>query len=347
MIEQLIRKHLRSFSPYVSARSEVKHAELFLDANELSLGSPVSVDGIRLNRYPDPFQEALRSKLAARLGTKTENVFVGAGSDEVIDLLVRLFCEPSEKVMVMDPTYGVYRVAATINGNQVVEIPLDNNFQIDVQKVASSCDDTVKLIFLCSPNNPTGNLLKREDILAVCRGSNAIVVVDQAYVEFADASGDLSKEVQYFPNLVVLRTLSKAWGLAGIRLGYCVADPLTISYLLQIKAPYNINAVTSKLALEALDKVRFLSDSEQNVKVERARLARTLNELSIVRRIYPSDANFLLVEFTDARKVYGHLAGRGIIVRRRSEPRLAHCLRITVGTAEENDRLLRELRECQ
>ncbi len=347
MIEQLVRKHLRSFSPYTSARSEVKQAEVFLDANELSLGSPVSVDGIQLNRYPDPFQEELRSKLAKRLGMKTENVFVGAGSDEVIDLLVRLFCEPSDKVMVMDPTYGVYRVAATINGNHVVEVPLNSEFQIDVQKVLASSANGVKLIFLCSPNNPTGNLIRRKDIQAVCQAVNAIVVVDQAYLEFADASGDVSDEVKGFPNLVVLRTLSKAWGLAGIRLGYCIADLRVVSYLLQIKAPYNIDAVTSRLAIEALEKVDFLTESEEKVKEQRERLRNDLRALSIVRKVYPSEANFLLVEFTDAPNVYRQLATRGIIVRRRSESRLAQCLRITVGTSEENTRLLSALKECQ
>ncbi len=347
MIERFIRRHLRSFSPYTSARSEVKTAQLFLDANELALGSPVSFDGVPLNRYPDPFQEELRSELAARLQSKPENVFVGAGSDEVIDLLVRLFCEPTDSVMVMEPTYGVYKVAATVNGNRVVEVPLNKEFQIDVPRVLASSGDSVKIIFLCSPNNPTGNLLRRDDILTVCRDANAIVALDQAYLEFADESGDMSNEVARCPNLVVLRTLSKAWGLAGIRLGYCIADASIVSYLLRIKAPYNINAVSSKLAVDALRREQFLTNSERIVKGERSRLEKALLDLDSVLRVYPSDANFLLVEFTDARKVYDHLIGKGVVVRRRSEPRLASCLRITVGTAEENSRLLDVLKECQ
>lgn len=347
MIDNFVRKHLRSFSPYTSARSEVREAELFLDANELSLGSPVALDGIQLNRYPDPIQAELRGKLAAGIDQDPANIFVGAGSDEIIDLLIRLFCEPSDKVMVMDPTYGVYRVAATVNGNQVVEVALDNDFQLDIQKILASSGKGMKVVFLCSPNNPTGNLLKRQDILSVCRSSNAIVAVDQAYLEFADSSGDIADEVAHFPNLVVLRTLSKAWGLAGIRLGYCIAQPPIVSYLLQIKAPYNINAVTSKFALDALGKSEFLKMSKDNVKNERNRLQNSLKALSIVRHVYPSDANFLLVEFNNAREVYNRLAARGIIVRRRSEPRLANCLRITVGTSEENERVLQVLEESE
>ncbi len=346
MVDHLVRKHLRSFVPYTSARSEVENGKVLLDANELSLGSAVTLDGIALNRYPDPNQMVLRARLANTLGIPPQMVFVGSGSDEIIDLLVRLFCEPGlDSVAVVEPTYGVYRVAANISGVEACGIDLDVNFQLDVPGTLQRLKPTTKIIFLCSPNNPTGNLLKKNDIVDLCRQTRAVVVVDQAYLEFADPSGDASREVLQYPNLVVLRTLSKAWGLAGIRLGYCVADPSVVSYLLRIKAPYNINAVTSTLALRALGNPGFLATATSTVVRERVRLDRALQRLPDVKRVFPSDANFLLVEFPDAGKVYGKLASRGIMVRRRSEPRLRDCLRITVGTEAENECVLETLRE--
>ncbi len=348
MIELLVRKHLRSFAPYTSARNEVQNGEVLLDANELSLGSAVTFDGIALNRYPDPNQVSLRSALAAHLGLDLQSIFVGSGSDEIIDLLIRLFCEPAnDTVCVVEPTYGVYRVAASVSAVGVDAADLGSDFQLDVPAVMESLGPGTKIVFLCSPNNPTGNLLRKEDIVSLCAQTDAIVVVDQAYLEFADASGDVSGEVSRFPNLVILRTLSKAWGLAGIRLGYCIANPLVVSYLLRIKAPYNINAVTSKLALGALRNPGFIAAAVGVVRRERARLARELNGLAAVTRVFPSDANFILAEFRDAASVYERLAARGIIVRRRSEPRLRDCLRITVGTEPENDRILRALRELK
>ncbi len=348
MIQDLIRKHLRNFVPYTSARSEVQRGKVFLDANELSYGTPVHVDGIPLNRYPDPNQVELRGKLAEVLAVDSDRVFVGAGSDEIIDLLIRLVCEPGiDRVAVVEPTYGVSRVAAELSGVDVGSVPLDHQFQIDVVKTLASLGTTTKIIFLCSPNNPTGNLLRREDILSLCKNSDSLVVVDQAYLEFADWSGDMMRDVEQYPNLVVLRTLSKAWGLAGIRLGYCVADPMIVSYLLRIKAPYNINAVTSKLAIDALGNRAFLDASREGVKSERVWLERELRLLPSVTRVYPSDANFILVVCVDAARVYRHLADRGIIVRRRSEARLNNCLRITVGTPEENELLLRALKELK
>lgn len=347
MIENLIRTHLRSFIPYTSARSEIQEGRVLLDANELSLGSPIQFNGIALNRYPDPNQLELRGNLARSLGIMTDQVFVGAGSDEIIDLLIRLFCEPSEdRVVVIEPTYGVYRVAAAVSGVEVASVELNEEFELDVPKILHSLTLTTKIIFLCSPNNPTGNLLKREDILAICGDKRAIVVLDQAYLEFADLSGDITNEVPRFENLVIVRTLSKAWGLAGIRLGYCIANPLIVSYLLRIKAPYNINAVTSRLAIEALQNSEFLSMSQNAVRDERIRMERELRLVPKISRVYPSDANFLLVEFAEAGKVYEHLLGRGIVVRRRSEPRLKNCLRITIGTPTENEQVLKALKEC-
>jgi histidinol-phosphate aminotransferase len=346
MIEDLIRAHFRSFKPYTSARSEVAQAGLFLDANELALGSPVTLDGMSLNRYPDPFQVELRSRLAATLGLSPESVFVGAGSDEIIDLLIRLLCEPSkDTVAVLEPTYGVYRVAAEVSNIRVVAIELDDNFQLNVPVVLNALPDTTKLLFLCSPNNPTGNLLKREDILSLCEKTRAVVVVDQAYVEFAEPAGNVADVVSRHPNLVVLRTMSKAWGLAGIRLGYCIGDPTIVSYLLRIKSPYNISVSTSRLAIESLDKADFLMRSIEIVKSERRRVTKELSSLQMISHVYPSEANFLLAQFVQAESVYRFLLGKGIIVRRRSEPRLHNCLRITVGSPGDNDTLLKALKE--
>ena len=347
MIEDMVRRHLKSFVPYTSARNEVHNAEILLDANELSLGSPVELNGIELNRYPDPDQIQLRTRLASLRGMDRERIFVGAGSDEIIDLLIRLFCEPQgDSVVVIEPTYGVYRVAANINNVDVVPVELDKDFQIDVANVLRSLKPSTKIIFLCSPNNPTGNLLDHKAVTALCEQSERIVVVDQAYTEFADPSGDLSNEAARFENLVLLRTLSKAWGLAGIRLGYGIAHPMIVSRLLQIKAPYNINAVTSQLAIEALGHSDFLRTSQMVIRDERVKLARGLTRLPCVRHVYPSDANFLLIRFRDAVQAYGHLASQGVIVRRRTEARLKDCLRITVGTPAENEKTLRALEEC-
>ncbi len=346
MIENLIRKHLKQFQPYRSARSEVSNAEIFLDANELALGSPVSLDGISLNRYPDPYQTLLRERLASRFSVPSAMLFVGVGSDEIIDLLIRLFCTPSnDSIAVLVPTYGVYRVAADVNDVEVNSIRLNNEFHIDLEETLRSVSSSTKIIFCCSPNNPTGNLLRREDILKLCRNVKGIVVVDQAYVEFAETSGNLVAEVQHYDNLIVLKTLSKAWGLAGIRLGYCVANPLIVSYLLRIKSPYNVNAVTSRLALKGIENNNFLHESVSRIMRERERLTAELKKSKNIVRVYPSDANFILAEFKDARRIYEGLSESGIIVRRRSEPRLQNCLRITVGTKKENDLLLKAMGE--
>jgi histidinol-phosphate aminotransferase len=347
MIEQLIRPHLRKFQPYRSARSETRAGDIFLDANELSLGSTVSFNGVALNRYPDPLQEELREKLAQRLAVPQEMLFAGSGSDEVIDLLVRLFCEPgSESVAIFEPTYGIYRVAANVNNVSVISIQLDENFQIRPLRSFETLTRSAKLVFLCSPNNPTGNVLRRDDILRLCDAARGIIILDHAYVEFAPPLSDCTRDVMDHENLVVLRTLSKAWGLAGIRLGYCVAHPDVVSHLLRIKEPYNINAMTSHCALAALDRPDFCRDSVEAIKKERTRLAARLAQLPQVVRVYPSEANFLLVEFKDAASVFDTLARKGIIVRRRHEVRLTSCLRITVGIPCENDILLSTIAEA-
>jgi len=344
MIDRLIRPHFKDFQPYRSARSETQTAKVFLDANELSLGSPVSFEGIDLNRYPDPAQSLLRETFARRLNISPERIFCGVGSDEIIDLLIRLFCEPGkDEVLILEPTYGVYRVQSDVNAVQASAVALDSSFQIDMKQTLDTMTPETKILFCCSPNNPTGNLLRISDILELVSHAKGIVVVDEAYVDFADSAIQLVSLVDRYENLVVLRTLSKAWGLAGIRLGYCVAHPEIVSYLLRIKAPYSINAVTSKLALTALQKTEFFSSSVATVKRERTRMVEALRKVDGVQTIHPSDANFLLVEFLDAGKVFDALSRQGIIVRKRNEARLHNCLRMTIGTPEENDFLLRTL----
>jgi len=347
MIEALIRPHLRNFKPYVSARSEAVEGKVFLDANELTAGSPVSFDGLELNRYPDPNQLELRAKLAALAGVSPDSIFVGVGSDEIIDLLFRLLCEPAtDSAVILEPTYGVYRVSAELNGVETLSVELDDDFQIDVEKTLMAVRQQTKLIFCCSPNNPTGNLLRPQDILELSKSFNGIVVADEAYVEFSGAAS-LAHDVARASNLVVLRTLSKAWGLAGIRLGYCVANAELVQYLLKIKPPYNVSSIASALALKTLEMSGSIRETTQEVIAERERLAAAIRALPSVGYVYPSNANFLLVRFADSVKTFSSLLRRGIVVRRRSESRLSDCLRITVGTPEENQLVITALSEVE
>jgi histidinol-phosphate aminotransferase len=343
-IESLIRPNIRALKPYHSARQDFLTG-ILLDANENSFGSSLTVDNLSLNRYPDPYQRELRTALADTNGVAAENVFVGVGSDEVIDLLVRVFCEPKhDSVVLLEPTYGMYRVAASIQDVQIRSCLLTDKFQIDVDAVKKTIDATTKLIFCCSPNNPTANLLYPEDILALCQ-LGAMVVVDEAYIDFAK-SPSMGKQVLVNHNLIVLHTLSKAWGLAGIRLGYCIADPMVISFMLKVKAPYNINALTSQAALQALRKKQEVRQTIKSLVDEREWLSAHLTALSCVERVFPSDANFILVRCNNATVLYESLAAREIIVRNRStEPLLQNCLRITVGTRLENEQLIRAMKE--
>ena len=346
-IEALIRPNIRALKPYRSARQDYLSGVL-LDANENAFGSAITFDGLELNRYPDPFQTALRSRLAQLHRVQLENLFVGVGSDDVIDLLLRIFCEPQkDAALILEPTYGMYRVAADVNNVRVDSCLLTDDFQIDVETVNQCTKVDTKVIFCCSPNNPTGNLLNRADILNLCAQTSSIVVADEAYADFAQ-SESLIPEVARFPNLVVLRTLSKAWGLAAIRLGFAIAHPQVISYLMKVKSPYNINILTSTEALKALDSTEHVKRSVASVATERQRLVGELSTFRFVKNIFPSDANFLLVRCTDARSLYRKLAERGIIVRdRSSEPKLENCLRISVGTPEQNDLLLNALKELE
>jgi histidinol-phosphate aminotransferase len=342
--ELLVRENIRALKPYHSARQDFLSG-ILLDANENSFGSSLPMDDVSLNRYPDPYQRDLRTVIAKMNGVSPEHVFVGVGSDEIIDLLVRVFCEPKrDSVVLLEPTYGMYRVAASIQDVQIRSCLLTDQFQINLDQVKTTIDSTTKLIFCCSPNNPTANILRSEDVLALCN-LGAMVIVDEAYIDFAQ-SKSLSTGVISHPNLVVMRTLSKAWGLAGIRLGYCVADPAVVSFMIKVKAPYNINALTSRAALQALRKKDELQRTIKIIIEERIWLSVQLASLQCVERVFPSDANFILARCTNATALYNYLANRNIIVRNRSaEPLLDNCLRITVGTREENKQLLTAMKE--
>lgn len=344
-IDSLVRPNIKALKPYRAARHDHVSGVL-LDANENSFGSALSFEGLELNRYPDPYQLELRTKLGLLYGVQSENVFLGVGSDEAIDLLIRIFCEPaSDSILVIEPTYGMYRVAAGINNVEVRSVLLTDDFQIDLPVTLNALKPRTKIVFCCSPNNPTANVLRREDILTLCNQANALVVVDEAYLDFAD-SPSLADRVGSVSNLVVLRTLSKAWGLAGIRLGCAIADPDIISLLLKIKAPYNINALTSAEASKALENGALIKRTTAAIIAERGRLYGALRTIPYIRQVYPSDANFLLIRCDDALVVYSRLVQKGIIVRdRSSEPKLANCLRITVGTPEQNDLLIKTMKE--
>jgi histidinol-phosphate aminotransferase len=344
-IENLIRPNIRRLKPYRSARQDFTTG-ILLDANENAFGSAVTFEGQQLNRYPDPSQNPLRSKLAQMQGVQAENIFVGVGSDEVIDMLIRIFCEPRvDSVLILEPTYGVYRVASDVNDVEVHSCLLTDDFQIDPNEVKARTMGATKLIFCCSPNNPTGNLLRRNDIFEICAATKAIVVVDEAYFDFAQSDSEIGS-IGQFPNLVVLRTLSKAWGMAAIRLGYAIAHPIIVSYLMKAKAPYNISILTSLEASKALDHSEHVRQSVASTIAERKRLIREFAGIKFVQKIFPSDANFLLIRVTDARGLHRQLAERGVIIRdRSSEPKLSNCVRVSVGTPEQNDLLLTAMKE--
>jgi histidinol-phosphate aminotransferase len=343
-IESLIRKNIRALEPYHSARQDYISGVL-LDANENAFGSVLTKGNLPLNRYPDPYQREVRTVLSAVNDIALENIFVGVGSDEVIDLLIRVFCEPrSDSIVVIEPTYGMYRVSASIQDAEVRACSLTKDFQIDIVATARMVDSSTKIIFCCSPNNPTANLLRTDDILELCK-LGVIVVVDEAYIDFAKTES-IAKHISEYPNLVVLRTLSKAWGLAGIRFGYCIADATIVSYLMKIKPPYNINALTSRTTLQALSRGDELRKMVDIIIKEREWLSNELADLLCVRHVFPSVTNFILIQSTDATALHKILAGKNIIIRNRSsEPLLKNCLRITVGTHKENEMLIQTVKE--
>lgn len=337
-IQTLVRENIQRMKPYSSARDEFSgNAEVFLDANENPYPSP-------FNRYPDPLQWEVKRALSPLKGVDPEQIFLGNGSDEPIDLLIRAFCEPNrDAILIAEPTYGMYSVCANVNAVRIVSVPLDDNFDIDLSAFPSLEDPAIKIIFLCSPNNPSGNLLNRDSIISLLNRFSGLVVVDEAYIDFT-SSPSFTHELSGHSNLVILQTFSKAWGLAGLRLGMCFASKEIIGILNKIKYPYNVNIRTQELALEALSKHNQTATWVRTILLERARLVERLGRLSITRHVYPTEANFVLVKVSDARAIYHTLMQMGIIVRDRSNVRLCdNCLRITVGTPAENDRLLTAL----
>lgn len=339
-INHLVRPNILALTPYSSARSEYKgRADIFLDANE----SPYDTG---YNRYPDPLQWKLKEIIGALKGIAPEKIFLGNGSDEAIDLLIRIFCEPGrDRILTLPPTYGMYQVSADIANVGVQGILLDQRFQPAVSDILQAADERAKLLFLCSPNNPTGNSFPLAAIRELASGFPGIVVVDEAYSDFSSQPSCLTLLEEY-PNLIVMQTLSKAWGLAGIRLGMAFASEEIIGLLNKVKPPYNVNQLTQEAALQALSEPEQQAAQVREILGQRTLLAQYLSGLEFVRRIYPSDANFLLVQVDDPQAVYRYLAQRGIIVRDRSSaPRCEGCLRITVGRPEENEQLFRALLE--
>ena len=339
-IQELTRKNILELTAYSCARDEYKgkEAHVFLDANESPYNKP-------FNRYPDPLQQSLKKEIAKVKGVKEECIFLGNGSDEAIDLVYRCFTEPgTDNVVAIEPTYGMYSVCAQINDIEYRRVLLDNHFDITADKLTAACDEHTKVISLCSPNNPTGNLLNREEIVKLLQSFEGLVVVDEAYSDFSKAR-PFRLDLHTFPNLIVLNTMSKAWGCAALRLGMAFAQKAIIDTFNKVKYPYNINELTQRQALEIIKDPFEVDKWVRTILLERSRLAEAIHMLPICNKVYPTDANFILAEMTDAEGIYNYLMQKGIIVRNRSRVSLCHnCLRITVGTKTENNELLAALR---
>ncbi|MBN8824376.1 MULTISPECIES: histidinol-phosphate transaminase [unclassified Spirosoma] len=340
-LNNLLRPHILSLTPYSSARDEYTGTiGVFLDANENPIGSTTNAGDY--NRYPDPHQWAIKQRLAPIKGVRVNQIFLGNGSDEPIDLLVRATCVPGkDNILIMPPTYGMYEVSAAVNDVALIKVPLTPDYQIDTEAVLAAITENTKLIWLCSPNNPSGNLLQADAIHQILEAADhSLVIVDEAYIDFANTPS-WTTQLNTYPNLLVLQTFSKAWGLAALRLGMCFASEELIQILNKIKPPYNISAPTQALALEALLQVSRKDEMVAQILTDRQALAEKLRSLPSVRVVHPSDANFLLVQFDNAKQVFDYLIEQQVIVRDRSKVKLCDgCLRISVGTQEENERLL-------
>jgi histidinol-phosphate aminotransferase len=335
----LVRKNILDLKPYSSARDEFKgEAEIFLDANENPYPSPY-------NRYPDPLQMDVKERLSKIKGISASQIFLGNGSDEAIDLLIRAFCEPyQDSILVTDPTYGMYQVCADVNAVKINRVNLTTEYDLDVDAIIDSADATTKIVFLCSPNNPSGNVMSRSRVISVLENFSGLVVIDEAYIDFSKEQSFLNELSQY-PSLVILQTFSKAWGLAGLRLGMCFASTAIVNTLNKIKYPYNVNIVTQQLALKALNNENQKNKWVEEILLQRTLLAKQLLSVKLVNKIYPSDANFLLVKVNNAPDIYKKLMTMGIIVRDRSKVILCeNCLRITIGTPDENKKLIEALK---
>lgn len=341
-IDRLVRENILKLSPYSSARSEFKgKASVWLDANENAFGSPLP---ITVNRYPDPLQLQLKEKLGKLKGILPENICLGNGSDELVDLSIRIFCEPKiDNVIVCPPTFRMYEVASDVNEIEVRKVMLDHAFGLDVLEIKKAIDKHTKIIFICSPNNPTGNIMQREAIEEILGFFKGIVIVDEAYNDFADQPSvkDLLLKNN---NLMVMQTMSKVWGLAGLRLGMVFADKEIIRLLTTVKMPYNVSTPTQQLAMKALDEEDKIEEWKQTILTQRPIVAKRLADYSFVKEVYPSDANFLLVAVDNPKTLYYFLATRGVIVRSQtSQPGLEKCLRITIGTPKDNAELFKNL----
>ena len=341
-LDALVRENIKHLTPYSSARHEFTgHATVLLDANENAYGSPLDDN---FNRYPDPLQWQLKSAIAKIKGVPPENIFIGNGSDEVIDLAFRIFCDPvKDNVIICPPTYGMYEVSANINNVEIKRVNLLPGFQLDVPGILDAVDANTKLLFICSPNNPTANNMNREDVELLLNNFPGIVIIDEAYINYSRQKTFIQELTEY-PNLIVMQTLSKAWGLAALRLGLGYASMAVISLFNKVKPPYNINEASQELALEALQHTEQVNNWIKEVTVQKQHLVKELTKFSFVEKVYPSDANFLLVKMKDANKLYDFLAAKGIVVRNRTKDVLCeNCLRITIGTPVENDILLKDM----
>ncbi len=341
-INNIIRKNIKDLTPYSSARDEFKgEASIYLDANENAFGSPLAAS---YNRYPDPMQHQVKLRLSEIKGVPARNIFLGNGSDEAIDILFRSFCNPgTDNVILMPPTYGMYEVSANINDVHIKKVQLTADYQLNMEGIAEAIDTNTKLIFVCSPNNPTGNSINRDDVETLLTNFNGLVVVDEAYINFSRQKTFIQELTEY-SNLVVLQTLSKAWGLAGLRLGMAFASEEIIEVMNKVKPPYNINEATQQLTLEALQNVSTVNKWITETLQQRDILVKGLTKFNFVLDIYPSDANFILVKTSYPKNIYNFLVQHGIIVRDRSKVELCEgALRITIGKPEENQQLIATL----
>ena len=344
-LDKITRTNIKNLKPYSSARSEFKGKEgIFLDANENSFGSPLDSN---YNRYPDPLQLDVKEKLGKVKGLPIQNIFLGNGSDEAIDILFRAFCDPGvDNIIICPPTYGMYEVSANINDVGIIRVPLTpEEFQLDTPNILKAITKNTKLIFICCPNNPTGNGVKWDAVKQILENFSGIVVVDEAYINFARYRS-LIPELLNYPNLVILQTLSKAWGLAGLRIGMAFASEPIIDLFNKIKPPYNINIASQKLVLEALDNTDKINAWIKETVQERDQLSAELSKLPFIIKVYPSDANFILVKTQDPLAIYNYLVTKKIIIRDRSKVELCEgCLRITIGTKDQNALLLNTLKQ--
>lgn len=335
-LNKLVRENVKKLTPYSCARDDFKgKTGIFLDANENPYGN--------LNRYPDPYQKELKSAISKTKGIAEEKIFLGNGSDEIIDLCFRVFCNPGiDKVLTFTPTYGMYEVSASINDIEVRKIPLNSSFQIDLRKAESLfSDNKLKLIFICSPNNPTANSMNYHDVESIITKFNGIVVIDEAYIDFSEKPTFI-RLIDKYSNLILMQTFSKAFGLAGVRVGMAFSNPVIVQYFNKLKPPYNISTINQKAALGKLGQIEQYKSQVFRIKKERERLSVILSKMSIVEKVYPSDANFLLVKVKNADYIYNALVNKSIIIRNRSSL-IDNCLRITIGKKSENDMLVRAL----